>query len=665
MYSGYSSPTRTAQPPHAAAVRPVALRRRVLITLVALMALCALIPLQRAAAADITGQVTKSASVRSGTYNEWAALRVDVSFKVARANTGDTFTMPLDKMLDARRFVSLDLKDPAGAVVARVTIKKDTSGAPARDAAGNGILVFTFTNYVATHTNISGSAWFAITFDHSRIIFPAGSTTMNTTVYGTNVTIAGNPGPVGNEFLKYGNWRSPNNNETEATALNPDGSSANPGADITWTIQLQGGSQSRAPGWTRATITDTPAAGTHFECPLTPAPSATRKDPTTPLDRWLNTTVPTITVSACSRSSLTLVITKATTDTSIYRIRFPGWIDGAPMPATFGNTAQLRYQMPSGSTFNNGVSTSMTHADQGGTAVGSAAPKIDIENYCQTWSGVVFTGGVPQLVNGQPSPQPTPCDYDTAPGLAVAKGATTPVTFRITNTGTETLKNVVVTDSTTTGTALTNIKCTFNGSSTMPFAGLAPGQSFLCTATLPAITANHGNVAKVTALGATSNIPVSDSDAWHAHPDSIVLPPSPPKLILTKAPLDAVAKTGRTTKWRITVKNSGKVTAFHLKVCDVLRDKQAFPTTTVTYTIGTSTKSTRMAIAAGKGCFKIPSLAAGKRAVVTVRTLVPATARVRVRNKATVTADLFKEITADAKVPVIKIGGGNVPSPTG
>jgi len=519
MYSGFRSPTPATAPHTAALAARPTLRRRVVTALIALVAICALIPLQRASAADITGQVATTASVKSGTYGEWSSIRVDVTFKVAKAKTGDTFTMPLDKMLDARRFVGLDLKDAKGATVATVTIKKDSSGAPARDAAGNAILVFTFTNYVSTHTDLSGSAWFAITFDHSRVVFPGGTSSMTTTVYGTTITIVGTPGPVGNEFIKFGNWRSPNNNEAEATALNPDGTSANPGADITWTIQLQGGAQSKAPGWTRATIVDTPAAGTHFECPLTPAPSSIRKDTTTTLDRWLNTSVPTITVAACSRTSLTLVIQKATTDNNIYRIRFPGWIDGAPLPATFGNTAQLRYEMPSGSTFTNPVSTSLSHVNQGGSATGKPGPTI--------------------------------------------------------------------------------------------------------------------------------------------------LPPSPPKLVITKRPLAKVAKTGQTMRWQVTVKNTGKVTAKHLIVCDILRDNQAFSSTTVTYTIGTVTKTAHLVVAAGQGCIGIPSLGAGKRALITVRTLVPSTARVRVRNKATVKADLVKLISADAKVPVVKVNGNHVPSPAG
>ncbi len=519
MYSGFRSPTPATAPQSAALAARPALRRRVVAALIALVALVALIPLQQASAADITGRVATTASVKSGTYGEWSTIRVDVTFKVATANTGDTFTMPLDKMLDARRFVNMDLKDASGAVVAKVTIKKDSSGAPARDGAGNAILVFTFTNYVATHTSLSGSAWFAITFDHSRVVFPAGSTTMNTTVYGTAITIAGSPGPVGNEYIKFGNWRSPNNNETEATALNPDGTSANPGPDITWTIQLQGGAQSKAPGWTRVTITDTPAAGSHFECPLSPAPSAIRKDTTTALDRWVNTTVPIITVSACSRTSLTLVVQKAASDNNIYRIRFTGWIDGAPLPTRFGNTAELRYEMPSGSTFVNPVTTSMSRVSQGGVATGTPGP--------------------------------------------------------------------------------------------------------------------------------------------------VVLPPSPPKLVIAKRPLAKVARTGKVMRWQITVKNTGKVTAKNLNVCDILRDNQAFASTTVTYTIGTVTKPATMVVANGQGCISIPSLGAGKRALIVVRTSVPATARIRVRNRATVTADLVRLISANAKVPVIKVKGTKVPSPTG
>lgn len=647
--------------------RNLLFRHRILVVLLALLTLCGLAA-THASAADITSRVTVTKTPTAGTYDEWADIRIDIGWSVPTAAPGDTFIVPLDKYLDARRFVPMDLKDAAGAVVARVSIMKDASGAFLRFPNGDAKLQFTFTSYAGTHTNLSGHAWFLIRFDHSKLTFPDGGTTMDITVYGTPLVITAAPGPVGDERLKYGYWISPNNNEAEATAQNPDGTNANPGADIIWNIQLQGGTSSLAKGWTRATITDTPATGSHFVCPLTPRPWATIHDDTTARDVWLSTTAVQVSVTNCTTTSLTLTVAKAATDNGIYRVHFPGWINDGALPDGFGNTATIDYDSPSGRLISYPVTTMMDRVLAGGDGTGiNAPPAIDIENYCGSWGGVGFIDGLPNLVGGQPSPQPAPCDYDAAPGLPVASGTTTSVQFRVTNTGTETLNNVVVTDTTLSGTALTNIVCTRGESTTMPFNGLAPQESFFCTATLPAITAPHGNRAVVTGVGADSAIAVTDNDAWYAQPKAVLPPTGTPKLTIKKVATVTSVKAGKSVKWRITVRNIGTAAAVNVKVCDVLRDTASFPTTTVTYTIGTSKKVARMTIAAGKGCITIPRLATGKAAVVTVTTTVPKTTRKKsVRNTATAAAVSVATVTSTASVKVVGVAGVNViPSPAG
>lgn len=648
--------------------RTLRLQHRVLAVVLVLLAVCGMSFVRTASAADITSRVAVTKTVPAGTYDEWADVRVDLGWSVATATTGDTFVAPLDKYLDARRFVPMDLKDAAGVVVARVTILKDASGAILRFPNGDAKLQFTFTNYAATHTNLSGHAWFQIRFDHSKLTFPDGGNTMDIVVYGTPLTITAAPGPVGNERLKYGYWISPNNNEAEATAQNPNGTNANPGADIIWNIQLQGGTSSLAKGWTRATITDTPAVGSHFECPLVPRPWATKHDDATTRDVWLATTAVQVTATSCSSTALTLTITKAAADNGIYRVHFPGWINDGALPDGFGNSATIDYDSPAGRLVSYPVQTMMDRALAGGDGTGvNTPPSIDIENYCGSWGGVVFTDGVPALIAGQPSPQPTPCDHDTAPGHAVAAGATTNVTFRITNTGSEPLNNVVVTDATTTGTPLRNIVCTRSDATTMPFNGLAPQESFFCTATLPAITAPHGNVATVTGVGADSAIAVTDKDAWHAQPKVVLPPTGTPKLTIKKVATVAVVKAGSSVKWRITVRNTGTAAAVNVKVCDVLRDTAAFPTTAVSYAIGSTKKSARLSVSGGQGCITIPRLGRGSAAVVTVMTSVPNTTRkARVRNTATASAISVARVTSTASVKVVGVAGVNIiPSPAG
>ena len=159
--------------------RNLPFRHRVLVVLMTLLALCGLAA-THATAADITSRVTVTKTPTAGTYDEWADIRIDIGWSVTTAAPGDTFIVPLDKYLDARRFVPMDLKDAAGAVVARVTIMKDASGAFLRFPSGDAKLQFTFTSYAGTHTNLSGHAWFQIRFDHSKLTFPDDVTTLDT-----------------------------------------------------------------------------------------------------------------------------------------------------------------------------------------------------------------------------------------------------------------------------------------------------------------------------------------------------------------------------------------------------------------------------------------------------------------------------------------------------
>ncbi|MFF2620618.1 hypothetical protein [Oerskovia jenensis] len=130
---------------------------------------------------------------------------------------------------------------------------------------------------------------------------------------------------------------------------------------------------------------------------------------------------------------------------------------------------------------------------------------------------------------------PTDGAYDSAPGKEVLAGSPTPVTMAITNTGNEPLVNVVVTDTTQDGPALTDLTCDFS-----PLGGPATGttwdgpfgidETFLCTGTLPAMTdgQTHTNTATVTGVGTRSGTPVEDDNPWNAHAVGTPSPTTPP-----------------------------------------------------------------------------------------------------------------------------------------
>jgi uncharacterized repeat protein (TIGR01451 family) len=357
-------------------------RRRIVISALIVGAALGCSPLSSALAADITPLVSSSTTTVSGTYNENDQVRVTINWSVANAAAGDTFTAALDKALDPRKFVPMNLKDAFGETVATVEITRDSSGNVVRDANGDAVLTFTFTSYASDHTNLSGQAWFDIGFDSSVVTFPGTNTTFPTTIYGLPVTITKSRGAVGNEHLKYGNWRSLHNSEAEVTAQNSDGTLVNPTAGILWTIQLQGGAQSEAPNWSAVTVVDTPAPGQHFNCPLTaPAPSFLVRDAS---GTWVRTGVPTIDSFSCSPTSFTVVITKDPADQSVYRLRIPTWLDGGTLPTSFANSASLSYVAGEAAPVTYNVSGAVSRSASGGSGTGiivkppTGTPKLTI-----------------------------------------------------------------------------------------------------------------------------------------------------------------------------------------------------------------------------------------------------------------------------------------------
>ncbi|WP_371174504.1 SdrD B-like domain-containing protein [Buchananella felis] len=159
------------------------------------------------------------------------------------------------------------------------------------------------------------------------------------------------------------------------------------------------------------------------------------------------------------------------------------------------------------------------------------APGIDIEKYDGTWNGVQFTGDKPNLTGGQPAVLPVG-DRDSADqALLLRADQSQEVKFTVTNTGDTGLNNVVVSDRTGSGPALTDLKCHINNADVAAVAGanglvvtaeagwvLAPKASFQCTATMPALgtALAHDNTATVEATPVAGGDKLTDSDAWHA-----------------------------------------------------------------------------------------------------------------------------------------------------
>src|SRR5699024_1057786 len=120
------------------------------------------------------------------------------------------------------------------------------------------------------------------------------------------------------------------------------------------------------------------------------------------------------------------------------------------------------------------------------------------------------------------------------------------IDFDVTNTGTDALRNVVVTDDTVTGGTVTDLVCTFpdhnsptggvlaGGSWTVtwpqtqddsPSENWAPGDAFTCSATLTlaGVAPPHADDATVTGTSVDTGETVTDSDAYHAFTGDVQL----------------------------------------------------------------------------------------------------------------------------------------------
>jgi hypothetical protein len=156
------------------------------------------------------------------------------------------------------------------------------------------------------------------------------------------------------------------------------------------------------------------------------------------------------------------------------------------------------------------------------------APAVDIEKYDTT-------GG------------PTAGDADTAADAAAyAPGSSRTIRFDVTNTGTDALQEVTVTDDTITGGTVTGMSCTFpgHGSATAghlaagtwtvdwaethgspPSETWAPSAAFPCTATLTmdGDAEPHADDATVVGTSVDTGADVSDSDGYNAFTGDVQL----------------------------------------------------------------------------------------------------------------------------------------------
>lgn len=135
-----------------------------------------------ASAAELPGAIT-SVTTNKTSYGYDENVRLDFTWAVPDGSVaGDTFTLPLP---DALRAASL----------ARFTLA-DADGTPIATAAWSGkTIVFTLTDYAATHRGVAGSGFVTVQWDHSVVTETGGPVVLKVGSSVTTVEIAPKPAP--------------------------------------------------------------------------------------------------------------------------------------------------------------------------------------------------------------------------------------------------------------------------------------------------------------------------------------------------------------------------------------------------------------------------------------------------------------------------------------
>ena len=418
-------------------------------------------------------------------------ITTDLDLCIADAATaGDTITIALPPEMETSSLntAPFPLRDAAGNLIANGVI---TQGPPA-------FMTLTLTDFVDDSQNVCMSATF-----NSFVEAPAGAHELVFTPgsgpsASDGVTITSPPVGPGAP-TKTGSWTRPAD----------QGRNFQIGA-IRWTVMSPVGPLSSY------RFSDTASAGQTFNCTndLVPVVQRGMRDPAnsfvflpTPAAVTLDPSQYTI---SCSDTTFTFELTDASMLTAGESVRVRFFTD---LTEPTSNAA---------TTFPNTVNVTWTPTD--GTRQTQSVPASVSSN------GVDGGGSGDQLaVVKFHTPQgPVDGDHDVAPGLEAPAGAPVPVTITVTNNS-QPLRQVIVTDQTLAGPAMTGLSCDFSPlggpvSGTTWDGPLATGASFTCTGTVPALANGELHSDRVIAEG-TGNGKVYGSDPFNV---TGTTPPVPP-----------------------------------------------------------------------------------------------------------------------------------------
>ncbi len=446
--------------------------------LVALLLLLGLMIAPRTAqAAQVDGAITKIDITLTGgasqldSLSPYSSMTTNIDWTVPQgAQPGDTFTLTLPENLCCG-VGSFPLRDAQGNVVANAVLT------PGGDN-GADVVTFTYTDYIATRQNVSGTAFFQSSWEQVGDRWGTTETlsySVNGTVFYTeNATFQDAPvgGPPSEPF-KYGYF----NSQVDQCHTNPDNC-------LTWVLVSGSGP------FDSATITDTLTGGMTLDTANCGNVFVEVLDAQGNVTRFLNAGEFQAT---CTDSSIR-VVTPSAAQGVLYRVSFAVNVPLAADPSRAisytneGNVTRTVNGQPNPSE----VSSEIRSSGAGGQGSGD---NIDIEKFDAAGN-----------------------DADTAANAVNVPTGSTQLSFRVTNSGDTNLTNLTVSDAVTEGSAtVSGLSCSFpDGSTGATWAGpFTVGDDFTCTATLTGLAAGatHADRASVSATG---NGPVTDADEYHA-----------------------------------------------------------------------------------------------------------------------------------------------------
>lgn len=429
-------------------------------------------------AATVTGAITNVA-VTPTTPKQGGQLTTDIDWKVPDGTqSGDTFQLTLSSAL-TNLPSDFALRDPAtNAVVANAVLSQT-------DPA---VITFTLTDYASTHYATHGTAYVTSTF--SATAAPSGVPTPITSTTGDGssfTTVITSTGVVGNRAapVKYGTFASSDQGRTQ------------PADFLVYRIDSPVGpfdtvSVSDAVPIGQRWLYDCSTFRTFFET-IGANNAVTSAVPATP------------TSSSCTTGDVSAAFGAADA-THMYVIRV-----AVSLPTATGSTGAPQ--------------TFLNHANVSTTTVGVTTSQVAYASNIQSSDGGAGAGSNPvagvSIAKGDSKGNAA----DTAATAATlpANGTAT-LEYVVTNSGTDPLTNVQVTDQLLANGTVTGLTCDFSAlggpSSGTAFSGhFAVGSTFDCTAQLSGVTTaggDHHDVGTVTATGVNSGSAVTASNDYFA-----------------------------------------------------------------------------------------------------------------------------------------------------